>query len=172
MREAERVILLRTVDSNWMDHIDMMDDLRDSIGMRGYAQHDPVIEYRKEGFTMFEAMTAAIQEDAVRLMMRARFNIENVMQRHAVAKNLAEGHGGSGYSEDSNQPEPAAPEKLSGLPGRSSAHASSAARPSTGPAASAPAQPQRRDAGKVGRNDPCPCGSGKKYKNCHGQNEG
>ena len=56
MREAERVILLRTVDSKWMDHIDIMDDLRDSIGMRGYAQHDPVVEYRKEGFTMFEAM--------------------------------------------------------------------------------------------------------------------
>jgi preprotein translocase subunit SecA len=96
MREAERVILLRTVDSKWMDHIDIMDDLRDSIGMRGYAQHDPVMEYRKEGFTLFETMTAAICEDAVRLIMRARFNTENVMHRQPVVRNISEGRGAGG----------------------------------------------------------------------------
>ncbi len=164
MREAERVILLRTVDSHWMDHIDQMDDLRDSIGMRGYAQHDPVIEYKKEGFAMYEAMTRAIQDDSVRLMMRARFNVENIQKRHAVAKNLMEGHGGSGYAG-----EEAAPAMPAG-PGHSTARP--AARPSAQPASAAPAVPQRRDEKKVGRNDPCPCGSGKKYKNCHGKNEG
>ena len=162
MREAERVILLRTVDSHWMDHIDQMDDLRDSIGMRGYAQHDPVIEYKKEGFAMYEAMTRDIQEDAVRLMMRARFNVENIMHRHAVAKNLSEGHGGSGFTGESDgaaTPAPAAPISV----GQS-------ARPQSAPPNRPAAQPQHRDEAKVGRNDPCPCGSGKKYKNCHGQN--
>lgn len=161
MREAERVILLRTVDSHWMDHIDQMDDLRDSIGMRGYAQHDPVIEYKKEGFSMYEAMTRDIQEDAVRLMMRARFNVDNIMQRHAVAKNLSEGHGGSGFSGDES-------------PSSTSAPAPAASGPANRTAAPSPAKPaaapQHRDEAKVGRNDPCPCGSGKKYKNCHGQN--
>ncbi|NLA43615.1 preprotein translocase subunit SecA, partial [Candidatus Saccharibacteria bacterium] len=73
---AERVILLQAVDSHWMDHIDLMDDLRDSIGMRGYAQHDPVVEYKREGFEMFEAMNEAIQMDAVRMIMRARLTGE------------------------------------------------------------------------------------------------
>ena len=86
MREAERYVLLRTVDSKWMNHIDMMDDLRDSIGMRGYAQHDPVMEYRREGFELFEAMNRAIQEDAVRLMMRARFKEETAMTREREAR--------------------------------------------------------------------------------------
>jgi preprotein translocase subunit SecA len=160
MREAERVILLRTVDSHWMDHIDQMDDLRDSIGMRGYAQHDPVIEYKKEGFTLYDAMTRAIQEDAVRLMMRARFNVDNIMQRQAVAKNLAEGHGGTGYAGD---------QEAAGS-GALPAQAVHSANSRSGPVAGGPPkQPQRRDETKVGRNDPCPCGSGKKYKNCHGQ---
>ena len=82
MREAERIILLRTVDSNWMEHIDAMDDLRDSIGMRGYAQHDPVIEYKREGMLMFEAMTRSIQEDAVRLIMRAKLSVEQPLKRN------------------------------------------------------------------------------------------
>lgn len=155
MREAERVILLRTVDSHWMDHIDAMDDLRDSIGMRGYAQHDPVIEYKKEGFAMFEAMNAAIREDAVRLIMRARFNTEQAMQRKSIARNITEGHGGSGYT---GSDAPSMP--------RSNARAQASATN----AGEASKKPVQRDAAKVGRNDPCPCGSGKKYKNCCGKN--
>lgn len=164
MREAERVILLRTVDSHWMDHIDMMDDLRDSIGMRGYAQHDPVIEYKKEGFTMFESMNEAIRQDAVRLIMRARFNTEQAMQRQSVAKNLTEGHGGSGYSGQSEQDIQATARKIAGAGG------TAGSRGSSPQSAGTPAQkPLKRDANKVGRNEPCPCGSGKKYKNCHGK---
>ena len=162
MREAERMVLLRTVDSKWMDHIDMMDDLRDSIGMRGYAQHDPVVEYRKEGFIMFDAMTSAIREDAVRLMMRARFSAENASRRQAVAKNLAEGHSSSSSFANAEDRQP--------VSRPASATSRSAARPAPRPAAPAQA-PARRDMAKVGRNDPCPCGSGKKYKNCHGQND-
>ena len=157
MREAERMVLLRTVDSKWMDHIDMMDDLRDSIGMRGYAQHDPVVEYRKEGFSMFDAMTAAIREDSVRLMMRARFNAETAMRRQSVARNLAEGHSSSNSFTEGGQ-KPAA------------SNSPQTARPTVKQAPPLKT-PVRRDMAKVGRNDPCPCGSGKKYKNCHGQND-
>ncbi|MDD2533586.1 MAG: preprotein translocase subunit SecA [Eubacteriales bacterium] len=169
MREAERVILLRTVDSHWMDHIDQMDDLRDSIGMRGYAQHDPVIEYKKEGFSMFEEMTKDIQVDAVRLMMRARFNVENIMQRHAVAKNLSEGHGGSGFSDDEAESSSNKPATFNNAnPVSNKAPSMPSSRPTAAPTKQT--IPQHRDEAKVGRNDPCPCGSGKKYKNCHGQN--
>jgi preprotein translocase subunit SecA len=171
MREIERVILLRTVDSKWMDHIDAMDDLRDSIGMRSYAQHDPVVEYKREGYEMFNTMSKAIQEDAVRLIMRARFNADKVIERKSAARNLTEGHGGTGYAGDGQeQPAAARPAMSSASSGRQ------VTAPSGSGAASGPAepakQPLKRDQAKVGRNDPCPCGSGRKYKNCHGKNEG
>jgi preprotein translocase subunit SecA len=178
MREAERVILLRTVDSKWMDHIDAMDELRDSIGMRGYAQYDPVVEYRKEGFTMFDAMTAAIREDAVRLMMRARFNTENVSRRQQVARNLSEGFSGNGQgapSDDAsgNRQIPPSSGKSGSPGGRGSSGNAAAGGRSAGRDSNAPAlqAPIKRDIGKVGRNDPCPCGSGRKYKNCHGRED-
>jgi len=151
MREAERFVLLRTVDSKWMDHIDVMDDLRDSIGMRGYAQHDPIVEYRREGFELFEAMTRAIQEDAVRLMMRAHFKQEAVLNRQSVARNLTAGHAEGASALSDAKPAEERPKQAPQAP------------------ASRPAAPIRRDAAKVGRNDPCPCGSGKKYKNCCGR---
>jgi preprotein translocase subunit SecA len=153
MREAERFVLLRTVDSKWMDHIDVMDDLRDSIGMRGYAQHDPIVEYRREGFELFEAMTRAIQEDSVRLMMRAHFKQESVLNRQSVARNLTAGHAEGSTALSSQAAEARPPQAPQAQP-----------KP-----AGRPAVPVRRDAAKVGRNDPCPCGSGKKYKNCCGR---
>lgn len=148
MAEAERVILLRNVDEKWMEHIDMMDDLRDSIGMRGYAQHDPVVEYKREGYEMFEAMNRSIQEDSARLIMRGRFSINNPMQRTAVAGDMKE-------------------EKSEAADMRHSADRSRTAT------SNVPVQktPVKRDSAKVGRNDPCPCGSGKKFKNCCGKNE-
>jgi len=167
LREAERVILLRTVDSKWMDHIDIMDELRDSIGMRGYAQHDPVMEYRKEGYNLFEAMTAAIQEDAVRLMMRARFNTESMTRRQPVVRNLSESHSdNAALGKTAIAPPSANARQPAQRPARSGAGPGAESRPA---AADTPRQPAHRDTGKVGRNDPCPCGSGKKYKNCHGR---
>ncbi len=153
MREAERVVLLRTVDEKWMDHIDAMDELRSGIGMRGYAQLNPVIEYRREGFEMFEAMNLAIQEDSVRIMMKGRFTTEQPLRRQAVAHDLKESHGGTGYVEGEPAPTAATPQ------GRSTA--ASGGKTTSTPVKAAP---------KAGRNDPCPCGSGKKYKNCHGAN--
>ena len=127
MREAERVILLRNVDTKWMDHIDAMTELRRNVGLRAYAQQDPIIEYKREGYDMFEAMIASIQEDTVRGVYTVRIRGAEEPKRQQVAKVTAASHGG-GDGTVKKQPV--------------------------------------RAAKKPGRNDPCPCGSGKKYKNC------
>ena len=129
MRELERVVLLRIVDSKWMAHIDDMDQLRRGIGLRAYGQRDPVIEYKEEGYSMYENMLAAINEDVVKLMFTYKVHNDNV-QREQVAKPTTASHG-----DDEPQPK----------------------------------KPVVRSSPKVGRNDPCPCGSGKKYKKCCGQ---
>jgi preprotein translocase subunit SecA len=150
LRQVERVVLLQTVDRHWMDHIDMMDDLRDSIGMRSYAQHDPVVEYKREGFDMFDAMNEAIKQDAVRLIMRARFVAESsTHMRRSVPDKLLEGRGSQGWSSAS------APTRNFDDRG-----------PMTTSAPEPKAAPVRKKY-RPGRNDPCWCGSGKKYKNCH-----
>ncbi len=129
MRELERVVLLRTVDSKWMEHIDAMDELKRGIGLRGYGQHDPVSEYRFEGFNMFDEMIENIRQETTKLLITANL-ASRPLQRERVAKIT----GTSGGSEESVRK-----------------------------------QPIRRSAEKVGRNDPCPCGSGKKYKKCCGR---
>jgi len=127
MREFEKVILLRSIDSKWIDHIDAMDQLRQGIHLRAYGQTDPLREYEQEGFTMFEDMVASIREDVTKYAMKAQ--IRSNLEREEVAKGQAV-----------NPKEEAAPKKK---------------------------QPLRK-ADDIGRNDPCPCGSGKKFKNCHG----
>ncbi len=130
MREVERVVLLRNVDSKWMDHIDAMDELRKGIYLRSYAQRDPVVEYRLEGFDMFDEMVASIREDTIKMLLTVRLrNPEEEPKREQVAQPTAASHGDE---------EPAKK------------------------------KPVRNAAKKVGRNDPCPCGSGKKYKKCCG----
>jgi preprotein translocase subunit SecA len=126
MREVERVITLRVVDEYWMDHIDAMSDLRQGITLRAYGQNDPVVEYKREGYEMFESMTAAIREEIVKRMFLVRLKPREEIKREKVATVTAEGGGGDKTVKK---------------------------------------QPVRT-AKKVGRNDPCPCGSGKKYKNC------
>ncbi|MGE8206926.1 preprotein translocase subunit SecA [Heyndrickxia sp. NPDC080065] len=128
MREFEKVILLRAVDSKWIDHIDAMDHLRQGIHLRAYGQIDPLREYQSEGFAMFEGMVAAIEEDAAKYVMKAE--IRNNLQREEVAKGQA-----VNPKEDG--------EKVKKKPLKKTVN--------------------------VGRNDPCPCGSGKKYKQCHGK---
>lgn len=122
MRELERVVLLRIIDEKWMDHIDAMDQLRNGIGLRAYAQKDPLVEYRFEAYEAFQAMIYSIKEDVVRFILRVR-----VVQK-LEEKATVEVQGGGEVEKK--------PVK-------------------TGP--------------KVGRNDPCPCGSGKKYKKCCGR---
>lgn len=126
MRELERVMMLRTVDEYWMDDIDAMEELKRGIQLRAYAQTNPVNEYKKEGFAMFEGMIAAIQEETIRRILTARVQTDEV-RRERVAKVT----GTSGGGDESLKREPV-----------------------------------RRKAAKVGPNDPCPCGSGKKYKKC------
>ena len=126
MREVERIITLRVVDEYWMDHIDAMDDLRQGIRLRAYAQTDPVVEYKREGFAMFEAMTNAIKEEIVKRLYTFRLKTNEEVKRQRVAR--ITGEGGGGDKTVRRQP---VVKKI-----------------------------------KVGPNDPCPCGSGKKYKKC------
>jgi preprotein translocase subunit SecA len=127
MREIERVILLKVIDKKWMEHIDDMDQLRQGIGLQSYGNRNPVIEYKMAGFDMFDEMTAAIEEDTVKLLMHVR--IEQKIEREEVAKV-------TGTNKDDSLAK----------------------------------APVRRENKKIQRNDPCPCGSGQKYKNCCGRN--
>ena len=126
MRELERVILLRVVDEYWMDHIDAMTELRQGIGLRAYGQTDPVVEYKREGFDMFEQMIAAIQEETLRRLFTVRVQTNEELKRERVAKVPGESGGGDGTVKK---------------------------------------QPVKKTI-KIGRNDPCPCGSGLKWKKC------
>jgi len=127
MREFEKVVLLRSIDSKWIDHIDAMDQLRQGIHLRAYGQIDPLREYQNEGFAMFEAMVESVQEDVSKYAMKAE--IRNNLQREEVAKGQAV-----------NPKEEGGPVKKKPV----------------------------RAVSSVGRNEMCPCGSGKKFKNCHG----
>ena len=126
MREIERVVLLKNVDTKWMDHIDAMDELKRGIYLRSMGQKDPVVEYRFEGFAMFDEMIAAIREDTVRMILTVRLQQQVPPRREQVMRPDAANHG---------------------------------------------ATVRKTAAQKVGRNDPCPCGSGKKYKKCCGAGE-
>ena len=126
LRELERVIMLKVVDRKWMDHIDDMEQLRQGIGLQAYGQKDPLVEYKMNAYEMFNAMTASIQEDTLRLLYHVR--VEQKAEREEVAKV-------TGTNKDE----------------------------------SGPKEPKKRMEEKVYPNDPCPCGSGKKYKQCCGR---
>jgi len=126
-KEIERMVLLKNIDTKWIDHIDSMDQLRKGISLRGYGNVDPVLEYKKEGFEMFEDLTASIQDDTVTLLLKAE------LQRVQPVK---------------EDPKPDLQTNQMG-----------------------PVMPKKKAIQDIGRNDPCPCGSGKKYKNCCGMNK-
>ena len=133
MRQIEKIVMLQTLDALWKDHLLAMDHLKEGIGLRGYAQVNPLVEYQKEGFTMFEALMAVMQQDVVEKV----FSVQ--VQRQQDVEQI-------------QQPKPQRVVMSHG--GETEAQA---------------AAPAKREADKVGRNDPCPCGSGKKYKRCHGK---
>ena len=133
MRELERICLLRSVDRLWMEHIDNMDQLRQGIQLRGYGQKDPVVEYRIEGFDMFDQMIDSIREDSIKMLLRIELKQGSAPKREQVARPTGEGR----------------------VPGDG--------KPGV---KSAPAHTPVRVGPKIGRNDPCPCGSGKKWKKC------
>ena len=126
MRELERVILLKVIDRKWMDHIDDMDQLRQGIGLSAYGQKDPLVEYKMNGYEMFNAMTEAIQEDTLKMLYHVK--VEQKVEREEVAKV-------TGTNKD----------------------------------VSVVKEPKKRAEAKIYPNDPCPCGSGKKYKQCCGR---
>ena len=138
MRELERVVMLKVVDEKWMNHIDSMDELKNGIGLRAYGQKDPVVQYRLEGFDMFDEMINDIKFDVTKILMHIRQQGE--VKRQETVKITGEAleaihsvDGGSKIGTDVDRT-------------------------------------VRNEGPKVGRNDPCPCGSGKKYKNCCGKN--
>jgi preprotein translocase SecA subunit len=136
LRQLEKIIMLQTIDTLWKDHLLNMDHLKEGIGLRGYGQKNPLQEYQKEGFDMFEEMAHRIQEDVVQKL----FTVE--IARESAAQEL--------------EVRPARPQRIVLSHGAENAPAG-------------PPAPVKREGEKVGRNDPCPCGSGKKYKRCHGK---
>ncbi len=137
MRQIEKIVSLQTLDALWKDHLLAMDHLKEGIGLRGYAQQNPLVEYQKEGFTMFGSLMEVMQKDIVEKVFSVQVqkpqDVEEVQQQQAAAKppRVTMSHGAEVQQ-------------------------------------SAPAQ-AKREPDRVGRNDPCPCGSGKKYKRCHGK---
>jgi preprotein translocase subunit SecA len=136
LRQLEKIIMLQTIDTLWKDHLLSMDHLKEGIGLRGYGQKNPLQEYQKEGYDMFEDMNHRVQEDVVQKLFTVELARENAAQEVAV-----------------EQPRPQRVVLSHG----------------NDPIAAQPSIAPRREAAKVGRNDLCPCGSGKKYKRCHGK---
>ena len=147
IRELERVVLLKVVDNKWMDHIDNMDELKNGIGLRAYGQKDPVVQYRIEGGEMFDEMIAQIKLEVAKIMLHVTKQEKTAERKSAVSITSA--------SMDRTAIDGMNIEGET-VPNKSS---------------NEKAQPIKNDGPKVGRNDPCPCGSGKKYKNCCGKNQ-
>ncbi len=165
MRQVERFVMLETVDRQWKDHLYSLDHLKEGIGLRGYGQKDPLVEYKKESFELFQDMKRRVDEDMVNRLWTGHFQVvsgdapQRPPQRRAPMPMTLNEPKTEPVGAFASAPRGAAPQM--GLPTRS------AAPPRVG-GDDAPVQTVRRDEPKVGRNDPCPCGSGKKYKKCHG----
>jgi preprotein translocase subunit SecA len=165
LRRVERDIMLQIVDAQWKDHLYSLDHLKEGIGLRGYGQRDPLVEYKKESFTMFQAMQERVEDDIVRYLWRLRPVVQ-----------------GEDAPQPVRQPAPRRPPQITMSGGSSTtapgpARAATATAPPMGGGGPRPARTGgddaavktvRRDEPKIGRNDPCWCGSGKKFKKCHG----
>jgi preprotein translocase subunit SecA len=175
IRTLERAIILQVVDNQWKDHLLSMDHLKEGIGLQGYGGKDPLIEYKREGFMMFQDMVARVKEESLKLL----FLVQTVASSDALfpqgeLKNVKEEHPDfDPRAAVAQAPAPAMPQPMGMMGGN--------VPPGGAPPGMEPWQAQgsqsqqavkvapiRRDEPKVGRNDPCPCGSGKKYKKCHG----
>jgi len=171
MREIERVYLLRSVDTHWMDHIDGMEELKQGIRMRSYAQHDPVVEYTHEGFDMFDQMIDSIRQDTVKLVLTAPRRVYEIQQRQREEERIrreAEKAAAAAHQVILNKGE--ASEKVN--PVTFAVKREQVAKPVefSGDGTMSTNRTVKKGK-KVGRNDPCPCGSGKKYKKCCGLEE-
>ncbi len=142
LQEVERVVMLKVVDQKWMDHIDAMDELKDGIGLRAYGQKDPVVQYRIEGFDMFDQMVNDIKTDVVKILLNIN-RVQNLERKESIRITK---QGLQEATENIRKDMPKESKEVTHTP-------------------------VVNNAPKVGRNDPCPCGSGKKYKNCCGKNQ-
>jgi preprotein translocase subunit SecA len=165
LQRVERDIMLQVVDQQWKDHLYSLDHLKEGIGLRGYGQRDPLVEYKKESFALFQDMKSRIDDETVRYLFWLRAAAEDgaapvrrpAARRSAPMTFSAPGGGGGGGGGFFGSGQDAA-----------SAAAAGAPKPARTGGDDAAVKTVRRDEPKVGRNDPCPCGSGKKYKKCHG----
>ena len=188
MREAERNIMLHIIDDQWKDHLLSMDHLKEGIGLRGYGQKDPLVEYKKESFELFEAMMDRIEDETVRYLYFLRFEMSNPQLPFQSTDDEDEQTGDDGGAEAARlQEEQRRIQESQALAEERKRAAQSAVQDMNrglqrkheqelkelqfgAPGEAAAPKTVTNGASKVGRNDPCPCGSGKKYKKCHGQN--
>jgi preprotein translocase subunit SecA len=163
MRQVERFVMLETVDRQWKDHLYSLDHLKEGIGLRGYGQKDPLVEYKKESFELFQDMKRRVDEDMVNRLWIGQFSVVSDDAPARPPRRVAQPI--TLNEPKAEQPSPFVPRPAAPPPGFLPP------RPSAPPRVGgddAPIHTVRRDEPKVGRNDPCPCGSGKKYKKCHG----
>ena len=158
LRQLERDVMLQIVDAQWKDHLYGLDHLKDGIGLRGYGQRDPLVEYKRESFALFQAMKVRIDEEIIKYLWRIRPVMKTV--ESGLAKETPEASTAGLTFNNPGQPTSSFPKTTAPITNPNS--------PRTG-GDDAKVRTIRRDAPKVGRNDPCPCGSGKKYKKCHGR---
>jgi preprotein translocase subunit SecA len=171
MRYAEKDVMLQKLDQQWRDHLAAMDYLRQGIHLRGYAQKDYRFEYKREAFELFTAMLDRVKSDTVNFLCKIEVRTaeeldrEEELRRAHLMRALQPQHADApSLSALEAQPPTADPRVLAGAAGApAQAHAGQALGPSA-----QPAEPFVRHDRKIGRNEPCPCGSGKKYKHCHG----
>ena len=155
MRQLERIVLLQTIDAKWKDHLRAMDELKEGVGLRAYGQRDPLVEYQHEAFSMFQEMYALINREVAEIL----FKVQPLKDQQRRPKTVF-----------SSLPQQAVHNDFTSLSDKAVRPVPGAAAPVSGEhRGPPPATPQKRDADKVGRNDPCPCGSGKKYKKCCGR---
>ncbi len=180
IREMERVYLLKSVDTHWMDHIDAMDQLKAGIRLRSYGQHDPVVEYRLEGFDMFDEMIENIREDTVKLMLimpKRVYEIQKRQEAIEAARKAAQAAAAAAQQAAAQQAAEKAAQASEEEKPRPTAlqmaiKREQVAKPTmTSGDGTDTANKTVRKGKKVGRNDPCPCGSGKKYKKCCGRDK-
>ena len=170
LQRVERDIMLQVVDVQWKDHLYSLDHLKEGIGLRGYGQRDPLVEYKKESFALFQAMKDRVDEEIVRYLWWLRPVLTEDGGGVPAPRRPAPRRAPLVLNSPSNEPNPAfgSPKPQPAFAGSAPAVSNRAPRPARVGGDDADVKTVRRDEPKVGRNDPCPCGSGKKYKKCHG----
>ena len=163
MRELERFVILQVVDQRWREHLDGMDYLREGIHLRGMAQKDPLVEYRNEGHVMFQELSHNIREEVVLTLFHAQ--LEPAIAEEALAVNGDNGRGGNLQYEHQSL---AGADAIAAAGGSATASTATMGMSGGGAVATGPRQIVKSERENIGRNDPCWCGSGKKFKKCHG----